>query len=85
MNGRGNTIEFAGFGAGFQNLAKRGFTDEHLVDSGNVSVVIDAEGRGGVSLGIEINHQHASPGVCEGRGKVNGRCGLTHATLLIGD
>ena len=47
-------------------------------------MVLDAEGGGGVALGIDVNDQDVQAGSGQGSSDVHGGGGLAHAALLVG-
>ena len=46
-------------------------------------MVVDSQGRRGISLGVEINNQHFCAKAGKSSSDVYSRRGLSHATLLV--
>ena len=74
MSGHGATTSFSGH-----------IVDQDIVDAVDVGVVLDAQSGGGVALRIDVDDQHVQAGGRQGGGDVDGRRGLAHAALLVGD
>jgi hypothetical protein len=59
--------------------------DQHVVDRGDVGVVVDAERRGRVALGVQIDHEDLGAVQSERGSEVHRRRGLADAALLVGN
>ena len=83
---RRRRAEEAGHGrAGLHDVEQRGAVDEHVVDGRHLGVVVDAQGRAGVSLGVEVDDEHLQTGLGHRCRDVDGGRRLADATLLVGD
>ena len=71
--------------ADLHDVRERELVDQHVVDARNVGGVRHSEGRRGVSLRIQVDHEDPSAHGGQGCRDVDGRRRLADAALLVRD
>nr|BFF15790.1 hypothetical protein GCM10025699_70930 [Microbacterium flavescens] len=84
VDGRRDAEQRLELGALLDDVVHVPVVDDDVVDAGSVSAVVDTQGGGGVSLGIEVDHQDTGPAPGECCRQVDGRRRLADAALLVG-
>ena len=77
------TEQPGGLGTLLDDLGQRSLLDQNVVHARGLRVVRDAERRGCIALGVQVDDQHPGTHVRECRCEVDGRRCLTYAALLI--
>jgi hypothetical protein len=66
-------------------LDRRPLVGQDVIDGHVPSIVLDTHSGGGISLGIEVDHQDAMTQIGEGGSQADRGRAFAHAPLLIGD
>ncbi len=82
--GAGDDIQAHAIGEG-NDVGQVRLAAEHVVDGSGKLARAQAQGAGGVSLGIDIDDEHALARGGQIRAQVDGGGGLAHAAFLIGN
>src|SRR5246127_5989598 len=64
-------------------IAERRFADQHVIGRAAAAPAIDAKAGGGVTLGIQIDDQHALADGCQRGAEIDRGGGLADAALLV--
>ena len=83
IEGGGGAPEALDLGHRHDRIGERDAIDEDVVHARDLDVVIDSKGRRGVSLRVEVDHEHRKPLQRKGCREIDRRCGLADATLLV--
>src|SRR5690606_34305343 len=85
MNRGGKAVQLAAFGALLHDIRDLDVIDDDVVDAHGVGAMLDAQRSGCVSLGIEVNDQHAGAVLGEGGREIHRGRGLADPALLVRD